>query len=119
MYLPNYPCNIIKLKGIYLRGSTNALAFRPNSPYWRLFSHVLAKIKNYGAWDNIKTRKDETRVTVSCLNDKDEDMSLGYGNTFSMFVVLGMGLAASTVLTVVEWVREYLPMSVIRKGRIC
>lgn len=116
MYLPNYPCNIIKLKGIYLRGSTNALAFRPNSPYYRLFSHVLAKIKNYGEWDHIKTRKDENRNTVSCLNNEGVDMSLGYGNTFTMFVVFGMGLAVSLVLIIGEWVCKYV-LNICKKER--
>jgi len=106
MYLQNYPCNIIKLKGAYLKGSTNALGFRPNSPYFKVFSHILVKIKNFGQWDLITTRKDENRITVSCLADQKDEITVGYQNIFSMFVLLGIGVIIAAAFSIVEWAHK-------------
>ena len=96
MYMPNYPCNIKKLNGRYLQGSSNALAFPMESPYHKVFNHILERIKDFGTWDLITSRMDERRHTVPCSMQYDEIMALGYENIFSVFIMLGIGLGIAT-----------------------
>ena len=102
MYMPNYPCNIKRLGGSYLQGSSNALGFPKDSPYRELFSHMLTKIKNYGTWQLIRTRMESTRPSVACLKTKDEVIEVGYKNTFSLFVMLGVGILVATAHLLLE-----------------
>ena len=102
MYMPNYPCNIKKLNGAYLQGSSNALAFPLESPYHKLFSHILTRIQSFGTWDLISTRMDENRFTVPCSIQKDENMAFGYENIFSVFVMLGIGLGTAVGYSCLE-----------------
>ena len=93
MYLPDYPCNIQRLGISYLQGSTNALGFSPESAYRNLFSHMLIKIKNTGAWDAIQKRMGDRRPTAACLtNEKDNLIGVDYKSTFSLFIVLFVGI---------------------------
>ena len=102
MYMPNYPCNIKRLGGSYLQGSSNALGFSKDSPYQKIFSHVLTKIKTFGTWQLIQTRMERTRPSVACSKTEDEMIEVGYKNTFSLFVMLGIGILIAMLNLIFE-----------------
>ena len=73
-----------------------------DSPYHKMFSYVLTRIKNFGAWDWITTRMDELRDSVPCTRDVEQNFTLGYENTFSLFFMLGLGLLIAIAYVFLE-----------------
>ena len=102
MYMPNYPCNIRRLGGSYMKGTTNALGFAPDSPYHHLFSRILVKMHNFGTWDIISTRMEEYRESVPCSTYNDGLLVVGYENTLSVFIVLGVSLLLAIMYSLLE-----------------
>ena len=60
------------------------------------------KTKNFGTWQLIRTRMESTRPSVACLHTKDEVIEVGYKNTFSLFVMLGVGILVATTYLLLE-----------------
>ena len=98
--LPNYPCNIVKLKNEYSKKSLG-YTFQKDSPYISLFSKTIIDFAEFGNFHYISEMQQRTKSSVPCSNE-NHYRSLSYNNIFSIFILLVIGIVISALHCIIE-----------------
>ena len=94
-----YPCKITSAKKRYFQHSI-AYPFKKNSTFIKVFDNALNKLMETGSLKSIHRHKLKFKPLSNC--NEERDLSLGYQNILTAFVVSGIGLFIAIMTMVVE-----------------
>ncbi|TRY78465.1 hypothetical protein TCAL_12931 [Tigriopus californicus] len=102
IYNPYYPCDVVQ-SHISTFKFPSGMAFRPGFELLPLFNHYLAKLMQSGQYERIRLQ--HLPRPNSC---SPKDLTLGFDNIISAFILLAGGVLAALVLAGSERVRMLL-----------
>lgn len=108
IYSPYYPCDIIQ-SHISTFKFPSGLAFRPGFELLPLFNHYLAKLMQSGQYERF--RHQHLPRAKSC---PPKDLTLGFDNIISAFLLLAVGVLTALILAGSEKVRVLISSQNIR-----